>query len=474
MSEWAKTPGGVLVPRAEHLAPAGRRPPVRQLPKVGTSARPTYALAHGTTTLRSNVPQQLLAQFYTNIPLLRRTVSVLSQFVGEPELRAGNDQQTEELQAWARTVPVGYVGRGLQTWLVDHLSQALVYGYAVGEAEIPPLRDTVGRLWSYRSDKFYFESDAAGALTIKQRDTVQSSGLNPLTAVSTTYDPQGCDPHGQSLFLALPTVAQTWLDMLFAYRATWRRNGIVSWHWNWEPPETLDDPSGDVGAAVIDRLESGWNDAMKSQAVDGIAKDFFTVGKITGEPLGAKSEVMDIETAKRAIVEELVVATGIPPWLLGYTWSTTERLSQQQADMLLATIDGLRRCVEGAVWHLAQLRQHLAGVPGEVEIEWPAVNLQDATEAAKAKLAEAQAMETTERVYKTLWKNGVVDQAGYAEAVTGSPDVETELDEPADTPEPPEPGTLPGEKDDTTASLTALWDEGGDYGNTFADHCCGE
>ena len=434
---WPSSRGGILIPPSA----VPRAAPVRIDGAVSVlSGRPAYALGAGmgggTQVLGVNTAHALLGQFYQAIPVLRRAVGVLAGLVGEPRYVSGSDTLDEDLQMWAQGVPFGRIGTGLQAWLADHVAQALVYGYAVGEMELTRPRG-IAALWSYHSATCAFRVDQTGQCQIVQRGRLGTEVLlNPQTVVSTTYDPIGSDPRGQSLFLAVPTAAQLWMDMLYAYRSTWRRCGITTFHVNWQPGDNFDDPTGAVGAEVRQSLQDSWTDAMKAQAVDGIPYDFFSTGAVSVEPVGAKTAIMDIETAKRAIVEELVTATGIPPWMLGYSWSTTERLSQQQADMLVSFVSAIRRSTENALLRIGTLREQLAGRTTELSIAWPDVTLQDRTEQATAAKAEAEAAESRERYATKLWRSGVWNQADYAEHLTGEPTVRTAMAEPPAAPEP--------------------------------------
>ena len=47
-------------------------------------------------------------------------------------------------------------------------------------------------------------------------------------------------------------------------------------------------------------------------------------------------------------------APGIPPFLLGLSWSSTERMSAQQADLLTSEITALRRTLEPAVERICE------------------------------------------------------------------------------------------------------------------------
>ena len=93
----------------------------------------------------------------------------------------------------------------------------------------------------------------------------------------------------------------------------------------------------------------------------------------------------------RQIMEQLVAKTGLPPFLLGLNWSTTERMSTQQADLLTSELWALRRTVEPVLRRICKLYLALEGLDDRVEIRWDDISLQDMTEQAKADLYRAQA-----------------------------------------------------------------------------------
>lgn len=77
--------------------------------------------------------------------------------------------------------------------------------------------------------------------------------------------------------------------------------------------------------------------------------------------------------------------------MLGLSWSATERMSAQQADLLTSEITAIRRTVEPALLRVAELWLQLHGFDDRVELEWEDIDLQDMVEEARAELYRAQA-----------------------------------------------------------------------------------
>ena len=105
-------------------------------------------------------------------------------------------------------------------------------------------------------------------------------------------------------------------------------------------------------------------------------RDFVAVGDVDIQVIGADAPVLDSEVPVRQILEQVVAKTGIPPFMLGLSWSSTERMSSQQADMLTTEITAIRR---------------MHGYTCGFEVLWEDVNLQDEVEDARAALYLEQA-----------------------------------------------------------------------------------
>ena len=126
-------------------------------------------------------------------------------------------------------------------------------------------------------------------------------------------------------------------------------------------------------------------------AKSGTVRDFVAVGDVEIKVIGSEAQILDSQVPVRQILEQLVAKTGLPPFLLGLNWSTTERMSTQQADILTSELWALRRTVEPALRKICKTYLALEGLDDRVEILWNDISLQDITEEAKAELYKAQA-----------------------------------------------------------------------------------
>ena len=124
---------------------------------------------------------------------------------------------------------------------------------------------------------------------------------------------------------------------------------------------------------------------------NGGVRDFVAVGDVDIKVIGADNQVLDSEVPVRQILEQLIAKRGIPPFLLGLSWSSTERMSTQQADMMTSEITALRRSLDPVVERICELWLRVHGYGGRVEVRWDDINLQDQVEEARAELYREQA-----------------------------------------------------------------------------------
>ncbi len=107
--------------------------------------------------------------------------------------------------------------------------------------------------------------------------------------------------------------------------------------------------------------------------------------------IGSDNQILDSDVPVRQILEQVVAKTGIPPFMLGLNWSSTERMSSQQADLLTTEITAIRRTLTPVVERICSLWLRMHGYGCSFDVVWDEINLQDEVEEAKADLYREQA-----------------------------------------------------------------------------------
>jgi hypothetical protein len=160
--------------------------------------------------------------------------------------------------------------------------------------------------------------------------------------------------------------------------------GAPAYQVNWQPPEGFVDPDGTKTRQVMSEIETGFTQAMQTRHDSGLVSDFFAAGDVRVSVLGADGAQLEFRETYRALTEQIVARTGLPPFMLGLSWASRETMSVQQADMLISEVKDFRRELEPMVEKIVDLYLALTGRAGLYRLRWSEVTLQDLREMAEA------------------------------------------------------------------------------------------
>ena len=149
------------------------------------------------------------------------------------------------------------------------------------------------------------------------------------------------------------------------------------------------------------QIANEWADGMNS-ARYGKVKDFIAVGDVDIKVIGSENKLFDTNVPVRQLLEQLISKLAIPPFLLGLNWSSTERMSSQQADILTSELEYYRRLVTPVLREIGDAFLCVTGADAVCSVQWDCINLQDETELANARLKNAQAKEIELRNEQTM------------------------------------------------------------------------
>ena len=321
------------------------------------------------------------------VPLVDAAIGKLVRLAGGVRVTAPEGQKG--LEEFLRTVDVGRGRRGLQAFLDEYLDSMLVCGQGVGEMVVDRSRGEIAALLC--ADPAYIElregeSPLDFAVCARRRDGKVEELERQELVLFTPLQPEAEHPYGVSLLRSMPFLTGILLKIYQATGMNWERRGNARYAVVYKPG------SGD-GSWARERGEEiarEWSAAMQA-GKGGNIRDFVAVGDVDIKVIGADNQVLDSQVPVRQILEQLVAKTGIPPFLLGLSWSATERMSAQQADMMTSEITALRRSLTPVVERICEMWLRLHGYAGRPAVEWEDINLQDLVEEARAELYREQA-----------------------------------------------------------------------------------
>jgi hypothetical protein len=203
--------------------------------------------------------------------------------------------------------------------------------------------------------------------------------------MATLLNPKAGTVCGTSILSGLPFVSSILLRIFGSIKTNWERVGDIRFAVTYNP----DSNGGTFTEESARLIADEWKKAMRSENVC----DFVSVGDVSVKVIGAESQMPDCEVPVRQIMEQILAKLGIPPFLLGISWSSTERMSQQQSDILTSELEYYRLILEPVISKVVTAHLRLSGYNCGFDIEWSDINLQDTLELSQARLNNAQAMQ---------------------------------------------------------------------------------
>lgn len=319
------------------------------------------------------------------VPVIDAAIYKLVRLTGGFTVKSKNRQNQQDLDDFVKTVSVNGTGRSLQQFIDIYFEQLLTYGTSLGEIvtngngihslyNVPIQNICLKRNPRAFNEILVCRPDSTSGTPVKYQELTVFSTLNP-DAGSIT---------GNSILKGLPFVSSVLLKIYNSIGQNWERAGNIRYAVTYNPGSDMLDRAYAKERAT--QIATEWANAMNGSGV----KDFVAVGDVQIKVIGADNQILDSEIPVKQLLEQIVAKLSIPPFMLGISWSTTERMSQQQADALTTELSAYRRVLTPVIEKICNFYLRLCGNTSGVEVIWDDITLQDAVEQAKAELYKAQ------------------------------------------------------------------------------------
>lgn len=337
-----------------------------------------------------NVIEPLEKELYDRlrnaVPIIDSALMKIIRLTGGFKVICSDDKLQPELDFFLENIPVGLTGKSINVFIDNFLDSILTYGSAVGEIVPDSSGKYIAGLWNGDISKISI-----------------SSGENPFCRKYSVKDFNGQEkviPHperilyssltgGRPLLRGVPALTSILMRIYECIGQNFDRAGNVRYAVTYKPSSENDYNYSRERALQIARE---WSEAMKSSS-GGHVKDFVAVGDVDIKVIGAENQLFDTNIPVRQLLEQIISKLSIPPFLLGLNWSTTERMSSQQADILTSELEYYRRLLTPVICDIADAFIYSTGSHATCCVEWDNINLQDESALAEARLKNAQARE---------------------------------------------------------------------------------
>ena len=370
----------------------------------------------------ARIPQPLnlsiLEQLVKTVPVINAALERIVQLVGCPILESEDTAALKEFNTWRENLRVNRTQTGFDpafaTFLIDHLT----YGRAHCEIRLNASLTDVYALQELHPRTIELRPKERGYGV----DYIQNLGvfgseilLKPELMLTAVHDLRTDNPQGNSLLMGLEFMGEIWGKLMITTRNVWERFGEPIVQVGYEPDENFSDPTGTKGLAIAQGAAGVYDSIMKSRS-EGKIRSLATSGMVKFSIIGAEGEILALEIPERRIMEQIVAKTGLPPFLLGLQWATTERMSQVQAQLLSRLVGAIRGHVAAEVGYLFRLRQALVGRPFDWSLTWDAPSLVDDMQQAEADKTSAEADSAELKVLEREWTLGIRSAEDVARA----------------------------------------------------------
>ncbi len=334
--------------------------------------------------------KELYASLKEQVPIIDACIGKIIRLAGGFKVVANDRSYQPALDWFCENVRVGASGQSLNTFLDCYLDSLLTYGCALSEIVYDNTRRHIAgvynapvKLIDIREGKKPFTRDyyvgrGANAKRIKHTENLMFTALSP------TAD----NPMGVSVLRGLPALSKILLRIYEAIGQNFDRVGSVRYAVTYRPSSEGEKAYAKERAMQIAKE---WSAGMQA-AKNGDIRDFVAVGDVDIRAIGADNQILDTEVPVRQLLEQLIAKLGIPPFLLGLSWSTTERMSKQQCDILTSELEHYRRLVTPAITKLCESYLRLMGSAEGVTVEWEDIDLLDMEAMSQTRLNNANAM----------------------------------------------------------------------------------
>lgn len=352
------------------------------------------------STLPFEYDIRLIRALRATIPILDIIPKKYNALMGDFSIRCDNDKASKFLNSVKANIRVNNFGMSFGQFQYQMIDSAIAYGMAIGEARLLKSLTGIYGLVVGNAERIRFvEKD--GRLVLGQIDEL---GLNaiPFENSDLIYyyapDQRNGHPQGYSLYHSIPFVAQIMERMLKSIDNTVCRIGDPTFFITFTGPDGETDPKKiDAAASAI---QGQVTSAMKYRR-RGQVKDIYG-----GLPFGSQLEVKilgdggeKIISAMRFsymdILDQIISASELPAWMLGFHRGTTERMSDNESDMIVNKIVFMRNSFTPIAERFFKTVAILGGYyDAAIDIVWDEVNLRDEKAQSEARVNNASAEKT--------------------------------------------------------------------------------
>jgi hypothetical protein len=368
-------------------------------PETGWQLRPTDGQGPFTQYFAQFVPRKIDPAFFEflieSVPICGAAINRLVTLDGIPVVTGTNEALVAEINEWIQHVPVNDIQKGLQAFHQCLSREAFEQGFGLGEFITDKKRTDIVGLRVGDSKFIKFSRDDTGLRIYQRADNDQlERELAQDNLIYFSINNENQNPYGNPILRGCEFVAKIITTIYQATGNTWKRFGDPSYSVIYKTSKKDGTDLEGRKKTITDELNQAARAKEEGKSVDfvrAIDKD----SEITIKVIGADNNViLEMDVPMKHLIEDVCGSIGLPAWMLGRSFSTTERRATFEAEMVLADVSVRQEAKTPHFERLIATMLRLRGrtwKPGDWKLEWKQVNLHDLVAQAQARFLNAQA-----------------------------------------------------------------------------------
>ncbi len=326
----------------------------------------------------------------SSIPIIDAAFGKIERLIGGFTFFCDDPKAQRFLNDFSYNVKVGASRNGLEHFICTYLDSLLMFGNAIGEIIFDDGLNIAA----------LYNADISDIVLVKGKNPLdlkicRKNGFDapiepkfPERILFTALNPMPGKIGGESVLNSLPFVTNILNKIYNAIGENFERIGNVRFAVTYKPGQNEVDQAYARQRAEL--IAKEWAQGMAATK-RGDIRDFVTIGDVDIKVIGADNQIIDYEIPARQMVEQIISKLSIPPFMLGLSWSTTERMSEQQAQILSSELAYYRRLLNPIILKIATIALRTSGYSDKPKIKWDILNFNDQIQAAQTRLYNAQA-----------------------------------------------------------------------------------
>ena len=368
------------------------------------------------------------------IPVIDAAIRRLISLNGTIKIIGDNQAIVRELEDFCLNIPVNDTQKGIHAFLENAGNETFEQGFClpefvaqkdlkgIAELRVPDSKDIVFRKNAEgRAEPWYRNrwnsnqtrmsnpnSIMQTILTAQFGQSVMVGGmmeqkLNPANKLYFSINNENNNPYGVSLMRSMEFCSKLLATMQNSLGNVWERFGDPSYHVNYGL--TKRSLNGETLEERRQKIANDFDAAIRAKRA-GKSADFVSAlnadDKMEISVIGADNQVLELEVPARHVLEQIIGKTGLPAWMLGIYWSTTERMATLEVEAILQDAKIRQLAMLPEFIRLFSTHLKMRGLkysrittsvdnPGDWGIIFETPNLRDMVAQAQARFLNAQA-----------------------------------------------------------------------------------